>query len=179
MAAVLGASFTYFAILVKDSFWVFPIGTIAVCAFGFIVFGPYEIYKLRKLHQGQLQQLDDYINKGTVATYVIDAKRIAVAKEYEDEGDLFIVEYDRDKVLYLWGNENMPRQFPCLRFEVYEESFYHLTGKQVYSLSERIDALVIDNTAKWNYMNKVGCPAHLQTDHINFDTLLQQFSTYA
>lgn len=47
-AALLGAGFTYLATLTKSSFWVLPLGTIAVFACAFIVFYPYEMYKQKK-----------------------------------------------------------------------------------------------------------------------------------
>jgi hypothetical protein len=111
-----------------------------------------------------------------VNTCLINAKRIAVAEEYEDEGDLFIIEYDIDKVLYLWDYDyNRRRKFPCLSFEIYEEDFFKLFGRQVYPLSDRMNALTIDKKAKWNYMKKVGAPGHLQTERVNFDRLIQDY----
>ncbi|SDG23006.1 hypothetical protein [Chitinophaga filiformis] len=115
-------------------------GTIAVFAFAFIVFTPYETYKLRKRNGKFLQQITSFIDKGTIDTWLIDAKRIAIAKEYEDEGDLFMIEYDTDEVLYLWDHDySMQKQFPCLKFEIYEESFVKLLGRQISPLSNRID----------------------------------------
>lgn len=173
-AALLGAGFTYFATLTKNSFWVLPLGTIAVFAFAFIVFAPYEMYRLRKRHKDYIQQLSSLIDKGTVDTCLVKAKRIAIAKEYEDEGDLFIIEYDTDKILYLWDYDyNMRKKFPCLSFEIYEDSFFKLLGRQVYPISDPIDALVIEKKAKWNYMRKFGTPGNFKTDNINFDKLIE------
>lgn len=92
IAGLLGAGFTYLATLVPDSFWTFLFGTLAIFSFAFIVFTPFEIYKMKRKHKDFLQQLNITIDRGTVDTCLINAKRIAVAKEYEDEGDLFIIE---------------------------------------------------------------------------------------
>lgn len=101
IAGLLGAGCTYITATTPGSFWKFLLGTIAVFSFAFIVFTPYEIYKMKRKHKDFLQRLNKTIDTNTVATCCINAKRIAVAKEYKDEGDLFIVEYDTDKVLYL------------------------------------------------------------------------------
>lgn len=177
IAVFLGVSFTYLATLTQDSFWVLPFGTIAVFSFAFIVFTPYEIYKMRRKSKDFLQHLNAFIDKGAVDTCLIHAKRIAVAKEYEDEGDLFIIEYDTDKVLYLWDYDyTLRKKFPCLDFEIYEDKFFKLLGRQVYPLSDRIKPLNIDKKAKWNYMSKIGAVGHLDTENVNFDKLIEDYN---
>src|SRR5690554_2843518 len=47
----LGASLTYITAIIPDSFWTFIFGTLAVFAFAFIVFTPYEIYKIKRKHR--------------------------------------------------------------------------------------------------------------------------------
>lgn len=180
IAGFLGAGFTYLASLTKGSFWVFPFGVLAVFAFAFIVFMPYEMYKAQKKNKLFLQQLNAYIDRGTVDTCLINAKRIAVAKEYEDEGDLFIIEYDTDRILYLWDYDyNLQKKFPCLDFEIYEDNFFKLAGRQVYPLSDRINPLTIDKKAKWNYISKAGAPEHLETCNVNFDKLTGEYNSNA
>lgn len=44
----VGMICTYIAVKVPESFWTFLFGTLGVLAFAFIVFMPYEIYKLTK-----------------------------------------------------------------------------------------------------------------------------------
>ncbi|MBL7739272.1 MAG: hypothetical protein JNK14_08625 [Chitinophagaceae bacterium] len=180
IAGFSGAGFTYLAALLPDSFWTFLFGTLAVFAFAFLVFTPYEIYKMRRKSKDFLQRLNATIDKGTVDTYLINTKRIAVAKEYEDEGDLFLIDYDNDKVLYLWDYDyNLRKKFPCLDFEIYEDNFFKLFGRQVYPLSDRIKPLTIDRKAKWSYMSKIGTPGHLQIDNTNFDKLVEEYNNCA
>lgn len=180
IAGFLAAGFTYIATLLPDSFWTFLFGTLAVFSFAFIVFTPYEIYKTRRKGKGFLQRLNVTIEKGTVNTCLINAKRIAVAKEYEDEGDLFIIEYDSDKVLYLWDYDyNLRKKFPCLDFEIYEDDFAKFFGRQVYPLSIRIKPVTIDRKAKWNYLKKIGAPVNLETAHVNFDKLIEAYNNCA
>lgn len=177
IAGILGAGFTYITTIIPESFWTFLLGTLAVFCLAFIVVTPYEIYRMQKKANASLKLLTAYIDKGTVDTCLINAKRIAVAQEYEDEGDLFIIEWNADKVIYLWDyDDSLRERFPCLDFEIYEDSFFRLFGRQVYPLSARIKPLVIDKRAKWNYMSKIGAPGHLQTDNINFDTLIEEYN---
>ena len=131
---------------------------------------------MRRDSKDFLSRLTVVLQKGTVDTYLINAKRIAVAKEFEDEGDLFIIEYDTDKVLYLWDYDyNMQKKFPCLDFEIYEDSFFKLFGRQIYPLSDRIKPLTIDKKAKWNYMKKKGAAGHLETENVNFHKLIEDY----
>ena len=180
IAGLLGAGLTYVTTQIPDSFWTFLFGTLAVFSFAFIVFTPYEINKMRKKQKDFLQRLNSTIDKGRVDTCLINAKRIAIAKEYEDEGDLFIIEYDIDKVLYLWDYDyNLRKKFPCLDFEIYEDNFFKLFGRQVYPLSDRIKPLTIDKKAKWNYMSKVGAAGHLETENVSFDKLIEDYNNCA
>ena len=89
IAILLGVCFTYFATLTQDNFWVLPFGTIAIFSIAFIVFMPYEIYKQKKRKLAFLKPLQNYIDKKTVDTYKVNATRIAIAKEFEDECDLY------------------------------------------------------------------------------------------
>jgi hypothetical protein len=179
IAGLLGIGFTYLAIIIKTDFWVFIFGTIAMLGYAFIVFMPLEIYKSKKKRKAFLNVLNGFIEKGTVDTYVVKAKRIANAKEYKDEGDLFIIEYDTDRVLYLWDYDyNLRKKFPCLDFEIYEDKFFKLFGRQVYPLSDPIKPLTIDKKVKWNYLSKIGMPGHLETQNVNFDKLMDGFNAY-
>lgn len=180
IAGLLGAGFTYVTTIIPDSFWTFLFGTIAVFAFGFIVFMPYEIYKQINRHKLFLRQLSAVIEKGTVDTCLVNAKRIAIAPEYEDESDLYIIELKDNEVLYLWDTEyNLNKKFPCLDFEIYDDSFFKLIGRQIYSLSEKVQPFKIDKKAKWNFMKTYGASGHLQIEKANFDELLQKYNNCA
>lgn len=180
IAGLLGAGLTYITTIIPDSFWTFLFGTIAVFAFSFIIFGPYEIYKQKNRHKLFLRQLSSAIEKGTVDTWLINAKRIAIAPEYEDESDLYIVELNDNEVLYLWDTEyNLNKKFPCLDFEIYEDSFFKLVGRQIYPLSGKVQPVKIDKKAKWNFMKQYGALEHLETEKINFDELLQKYNNCA
>ena len=124
IAAILGAGFSWIAASIPDSFWTLLTGTIAILCFSFSVFTPYELYKQKRRHRSILQAFDQAIDKGSVSVCTIRARQIALAKEYEDEGDLYIVEYEPGRILYLWDTEyNLNKTFPCLEFELYEDSF--------------------------------------------------------
>jgi hypothetical protein len=145
-----------------------------------LIFTPFEMYKQKKKQKIFLQELKDFIEKGTVNITRVNARRIALAQEFEDEGDLFIIEYDIDKVLYFWDHDNtLRKKFPCLQFEIYEDKFAKLIGRMVYPLSERIAPVLIDKKAKWKYMGKISSPAHLQTQPVNLDELVAEYNSYA
>lgn len=129
---------------------------------------------MRKKNKYTLQQFQAFIQKGTVDTCRIKAERIALAEEYEDEGDLYIIACNQDQLLYMWDTDyTLRKKFPCLDFEVYEDAFSDLIGRQINPLSSRIKPIIIDTKAKWNYMSKIGVPGHLQLEQSNFDTVLE------
>ena len=178
VAALIGAASAYITTVIPDSFWTFLFGTLAVFAFAVVVFTPYELYKMQKQSRRFLRQLNETIDKGTVDTFLVSATRIAVAREYEDEGDLFIIECGTTKILYLWDTQyNFSKKFPCLDFEVYADDFSNLSDIQICPLSSKIKPVTINKLAKWNYMRKFGGPGHLETDNANFDALIQEYNS--
>jgi hypothetical protein len=172
IAGLIGAGFAYVTTIIPDSFWTFLFGTVAVFAFGFIVFMPYEIYKQKNRHKLFLRQLSAVIEKGTVDTCLVNAKRIAIAPD-EDESDLYIFELKANT------EYNLNKKFPCLDFEIYEDSFFKLIGIQLYSLSEKVQPVKIDKKAKWNFMKTYGASGHLEIEKANFDELLQKYNNCA
>lgn len=180
VAAISGACLTYIVSILPGSFWTFLLGTLAVIMFSFIVFAPYEIYKQRRRQKVFLQQVNHLLKKGTVDTCLLNAEKIAIAPEYEDESDLYIVKLTEDTVLYIWDTEyNLNKKFPCLDFEIYEDSFYKLIGRRLYPLSDKIKPVEIGKKAKWNYMERYGTPEQLKTDTTNFDELLKKYNSCA
>jgi len=173
LAVFLGIIFTYLARQTnEDSFWFFLFGTIVVFSFGFVVFMPYEVYKKQEKNKNFLQRLKAQIEKRTVEICCINATRIALAKEYEDEGDWYIVEICKDKVLYLWDiTYNLNKKFPCLQFEIYEDNFFKLTEKQIYPLSEKIKPVIIDKNKKWKFMEQIGVPRQMITENISIENI--------
>ena len=180
IAGFLGVCFTYITSIIPDSFWTFLLGTFAVFAFAFIVFTPYEIYKIKKQNKEFLKLLNSLINKGTVETCQINSTEIAIAPEYEDENDMYIIKLNENEVLYIWDIEyNLNRKFPCLNFEIYESDFFKLTGKQINPLSEKISPIKIDKKAKWNFMKQYGIYGHLEVEKYNFEKLLLKYKNCA
>ena len=177
IAAILGTGFAWIAASIPDSFWTLLTGTIAILCFSFIAFTPYELYKQKRRHRSTLLALDLAMNKGSVAVCSIRARQIALAKEYEDEGDLYIVEYEPGRMMYLWDTEyNLNKTFPCLEFELYEDAFFKLLGRKLNPLSEKIKPLLIDRKAKWKYLEKYGVPGEMETVEVGFEELLAKFN---
>lgn len=179
IAGCIGAAFTWLATLVPDSIWTFLFGVIAVIAFAFIVFAPYELYKARKKGNSYSQEIRSFLDKGTADTCVIRAKRIALAGEFEDEGDIYIIELENKNLLYLWDYDyTLQKIFPCLYFEIFEDSYYQLTGRLVNPLSEKFQPVYIDKKAKWNYMGKIGLAEHLSVEQADFALKVDEINSF-
>ena len=180
IAGLIGAVSAYITSIIPESFWTFLFGTISVIAFSTMLFLPSEIYRIKRERKFFLQQITTFINKGTVDICHIKAQRIAFAPEYEDESDLYIIELNNEELLYLWDIEyNLNKKFPCLDFEIYEDDFFKLVGRQVYPLSEKIQPTKIDRKAKWNYMTQYRTPENLEIEKDNFDELLIKYKNNA
>jgi hypothetical protein len=171
-----GAVFTDMAILMEVKVAAVVFGTLAVLCFSFVVFAPYEMYKQQVQSKKKWSQLNHLMMKNGIQVTRVNALQVAIAKEYEDEGDLFIIEYKAGEVLYLWDHDNqLKKRFPCQQFEIYKEDFISLTGRPVHALSERIQPRVIDAKSKWAYLKKYGGPGHMTTERIEFEELMSRF----
>ena len=77
----------------------------------------------------------------------------------------------------MWDTEyNLNKIFPCLDFEIYEDQFFKLTGRQVYPLSDKIQPVAIKKKAKWNFIEQYGSVGNLETENISFDELLEKYN---
>jgi len=180
VAIVVGSACVYLANWTKYDFLTFVFGTIAVLSFSFVVFMPYEIYKDLKRAKLKSKEIDDILHANIIDVTPIRAKQIAVAKEYEDEGDLYIVEIEDGNILYLWDNDyNLRKNFPCLEFEIYSKDFYKLIGWEINPLTDKFKPIVIDAKAKWAYMKKIGGPEHLTIEKKDFKNLVEQINNVA
>lgn len=146
IAGVLAGSCGWLAQHTGKGFLMFLFGTVAIIALGVIVFAPFEMAKLRRRHRDFLRRLTAFIDRGTVATLPVEATKITFVPEQEDENDLYIVELADGQELHIRDLAyNLERIFPCLRFELYDDEFFDLTGRRIRSLSERIVPVVISS----------------------------------
>jgi hypothetical protein len=180
IAGIMGILFTYLAVDIKTGFLVFLFGTGAVFAYGFIVFMPFEMFKQRKSQKEFYKDVDYFIQRGTVDICSINAKRIAILPETEDEGDLFIIEYDNNKALYFLDNDyNIKEGFPCLDFEIYEDKFYKLIGTQIYPKGNPIQPITVDAKKMQSFFDQKGPTEHLSPESLDFDKFISDYNTSA
>jgi len=180
IAGLVGGGSAYLASIFPDGFWMLLFGVTAVISFGYIVFMPYEFYKIRRNESEMLRNINAIIESGTVDVCFVNSGRIALAEEYEDEVDLYIVELSPDNVLYLWDYYyNLETEFPCRQFEIYRGDFSAIFEKEIYPLSDHFEPTIIDKEAKWKYMNNEAVPGHLQIDNISFDELIDKIKAFS
>src|SRR5690606_776801 len=135
----VGVVGTFLANWTNYDFLKFVFGTMSILSFSIIVFMPYETYKDIRKSKKKIKEIDGILGRNGIDVTLVKASRIAVAKEYEDEGDLYIIERTSEDILYLWDKDNnLKKNFPCLEFEIYSEDFYSVIGRQINPLSEKI-----------------------------------------
>lgn len=171
-----GVILIYMASLIRVAAVTFFLGTVATGCFCFVAFAPYEMYQQRRSMQTRLALVNQLLMENELQVTVVHALKITLAKEYDDEGDLFLIEYEPGTVLYLWDHDyQLRRRFPCREFEIYKDDFAALTGRPIHALSERIIPRQIDAKAKWSYLKKYGGPGHMTTEQVDFEELMGRF----
>lgn len=173
-ALLAGVVFTTLAVHFGDGFLCFLFGTLAVFSWSALVFGPWEAFKMLKKNKAQLAAFQEYLDGKNIRVIPVDALRIALAPEFEDESDLYVVEYAPDHILYIWDTEyNLNKVFPCLQFDLYEPDFAALTGMVLHPRSGKIEPLHIDSAAKWKHLGEFGGPGEWQAERRNFEELMR------
>ena len=176
-AVVLGTLALYLATWTRYDLITFLLGVFFIFCAAFVIIRPYEYFKDRKRARIMRGKVDEVLRAGMVEVAPVTAKQVALAKEHEDEGDLYIVEMEKGHVCYMWDRGyNLKKNFPCLEFEIYSEVFAQLIGRQINPLSEKMKPVIIDPRAKWNYLKKSGAPDHLYIEKKNFEKLIEKIS---
>lgn len=180
LALILAALCFYGATWTRYDLITFLLGLSAMFSIGYVFFMPYEAYKDIRRAKAMIRTIDGVLDAGIVDVMPVTATRIALAKEHADEGDLYLVEIDNNRILYILdADHNLRKGFPCLQFELYSDEFHDLIGRLINPLSEKIKPIVIDANAKSNYLKKFGSPAHLEVQKTSFDRVIDKMSSLA
>ncbi|NOU61989.1 hypothetical protein [Marinifilum caeruleilacunae] len=119
-------------------------------------------------------------NKGQISVFPIDLNKIARLEEYEDEGDLYLIETKDKKCIYLWDNEYYlidDKDFPSDKLEVYiENAFKYGIGKKVNCLGNKVTPIIVKGDYKWSYFGKLGFPDDLQIEDKQFDAIIEEIN---
>ncbi|PQJ12769.1 hypothetical protein CJD36_003200 [Flavipsychrobacter stenotrophus] len=178
VAVLLGILFFYLAYLsASHSNFLFSfLVLIAVLCGAFVVFIPFEERRQIEKSRVKAAKIEDLIAINEVEVTPVAATRVAIAPEFEDECNMYVLEIATDNVLYLWDYDyNLEEIFPCLEFDVYDDVVQGLIGYAVNPLSEKVDPVVLDREKKWKAMTDSGLPKDMSIEHIRFDEVVEQF----
>ncbi len=176
LALALAALCMYGATWTRYDLITFILGVSAVFSIGYVFFMPFEAYKDIRRANKMIRKIDDMLEADVLEVSPVNATQIARAKEYEDEGDLYIIEMKDSRILYIRDfDHNLRKGFPCLEFELYDEEFRDLTGRLINPISEKIKPIEVDSMAKWNFFQK-SPPEHLQIQKTSFDRLIEKIN---
>lgn len=124
-----------------------------------------------------IEEINRILDRGTVDVYPVRAKRIAIAKEYEDESDLYIIEMENDHLLYLRDHSfTLSGIMPCLEFEIYSNDFGELVNQQIVPLTNKIVPVVLDARAMLTYLLEEGFPEHMTIENGTLDELIERIN---
>lgn len=164
----------------NDGVFLFLTGTIAVFAFVAFIFSIVPTFKERIIERKFVNELEAYIKRGLVTVSQINAVNIAEVSEYESDSNLFIIEYEKDKILFYWDFKySLYDKFPCEHFEIYDATFYKFADREINFLSPKIEAETIRLSEKSNYFVKSRKPAHLEIINRNFQELISEIKSGA
>jgi hypothetical protein len=176
----IGVIFGFIASRLEDGIFLFLTGTIAVFAFVAFVFSIKPYLDDAKEEKYFVKALEAYINNGIVETSVINALKIADAGVKEDESNLFIIEFEKDSILFYWDFKySLFNKFPCLKFEIYDDDYYKFTDRPFNFLSEKIDPITISSKGEWNYIKQHLKPRQFEVRNINFEDLIKEINSHA
>ena len=135
-------------------------------------------FKQKKNGNKELKSLTDIQNEGQISVVTFELNRIAKLEEYEDEGDLYLIETKDKKCTYLWDAEYLlinDKEFPSDQFEVYvDDTFKFGIDKKVKCLGNKLTPTIINGENKWAFFGKVGFPGDLQIEEKPFDQIIEE-----
>lgn len=173
-AVIIGIASLYLATWTRYDLFTFILATLAVFSFAYLIIQPFETFKDRKRARSIINRVNAFLEPGNIEVMPVSATRVALAREFKDEGDLYIVDTSGSTILYMWDSMgNLKKNFPCLQFEIYDRDFAELIGRQINPLTEKIKPIEIPAKAKWNYLQKTK-PEHLAIEKKNFDKLVEK-----
>lgn len=139
-----------------------------------------DYFKQKKNGSAELFALAKISKSGQISVLPLRINRIAKLEEHEDEGDLYLIENESGKCLWLWDAECLlveDASFPGAQIEIYlDEPFRNVMGKKVKCSGEKRTPVVVDGSKKWAYFGKVGFPGDLQLEKMGFDEVIRAIS---
>lgn len=179
LAAVLsGILFFYLAYLSapQSNFLFSFLLLIAVLCGAFVVFIPFEERRQIEKAREKAAKIEELITINEIKVTPVTATRVAIAPEYEDECNMYVLEIAPDNVLYLWDYDyNLEEIFPCLQFDVYDKEIHFLIDLAVFNLSEKVDPVLLDPKTKWKEMIQAGLPENMAIEQVGFDRVVERF----
>ena len=137
-----------------------------------------QYFKQKKNGNKELKSLTEIRNEGQISVVSIELKRIAKLEEYEDEGDLYLIETKDKKCIYLWDAEYLlidDKEFPSTQIEVYvDDTFKFGIDKKVKCSGNKLTPSIVNGKDKWSFFGKVGFPGELQVEEKPFDKIIEE-----
>lgn len=140
-----------------------------------------QYMKQKKNGNKQLQSLTKIKNGNQISVVPIELNRIVKLEEYEDEGDLYLIETKDKKCIYLWDAEYLlidDKEFPSEQIEVYvDDTFKFGINKKVKCLGNKLIPTIVKGKDKWSFYGKVSFPRDLQIEEKPFDKIIEELKT--
>ncbi|MFK7972120.1 MAG: hypothetical protein AB8F95_17255 [Bacteroidia bacterium] len=137
-----------------------------------------NLIKKRKTAKKELPELLLAQIGSKVNVISITASRVIQFEEYEDEGELYLIETPEGECFYLWDwlytmVENS--LFPSSQFEIFVEGYIHNAfDTNIKILGDPISPIMIKGKIKWDYFEKEGFPEPLEKLNKSFDEILEE-----
>lgn len=137
-----------------------------------------QYLKQKKNGSKELQSLTEIQNKNQISVVPLELNRIAKLEEYEDEGDLYLIETKDKKCVYLWDAEYLlidDKEFPSDQVEVYvDDTFKFGIDKKVKCSGNKLTPTIVNRENKWSFFEMVGFPGDLQVEEKSFDEIIEE-----
>jgi hypothetical protein len=137
-----------------------------------------QYFRQKKNENKELQSLTEIRNENQILVISVELDRIAKFEEYEDEGDLYLVETKDKESIYLWDAEYLlfdDNEFPSEQVEVYvDDTFKFGIDKKVKCSGNKLTPIIVSGESKWTFFKRVGFPGDLQTEEKPFDKIIEE-----
>lgn len=155
------------------------ISKFSVCAAPIGIWVVIEHYfKQKKNGNKELRSLTEIQNDGKVSVVPLELNRVAKLEEYEDEGDLYLIETKDKECIYLWDAEYLlvdDKEFPSEQVEVYIDDIFKFgIDKKVRCSGNKLTPIIVSGENKWSFYGKVGFPGDLHAEEKSFDKIIEE-----
>ncbi len=157
------------------------IGFIFSVCIALLFYFPFEQIKSRKRLNNENTQIESLINKNEIEVYEIQTNQAIHFIQYDDEGELYLIQISENKLLYIWDDQTLIKKtkFPNTHFEIYKDiDLRWLLWNKVTYKGQRFTPKKVTANTKSKYFKAEGYPEDLTEIEGNIESFFEKVNQY-